>query len=356
MNKFALMFAAAVVVPSAQAQQVQVQQPAPVAPAREEAADGQEQAIREVIASFKTAFDKADADTIAALCAEDAQVVGPEGNAVKGRAAILQQFQTYFAENPGATVELDVQSLRFLTPDVAQEEGVARVTTSPDAEPGESRYSVLYVRKDGKWLQQEVRDYPSAAAVAEGTEAADAAEIAFENPMSRLDWLIGEWVDESPTQVITHRCRYILGGKYIVREYSTSYDENDSVSGAHVIGYDPQSGLIKSWGFDAEGSHGEALWTRDGDRWVIKMNGVLGDGRTVSATQILEKINNNSLRMVSLERTLGDTMAPDRDEVILVRKPLDPGVIEEAAPAPEEAAPAPAAAPEAATSSAPSSP
>ena len=301
-------------------------------PAAPDAATPQDQAIREMIGSFKAAFDKADAAAIAAMHAEDAQVIGPEGNAVKGREAIQQQFESYFGENPGATVELEVTSLKFLTPDVAQEEGVAKVKSADSDEARPSRYSVLYVKKDGKWQQQEVRDYPEAGRADEGIPEAEES-IDFENPLTQLDWLIGEWVDESPTQIISHRCRYILGGKFIVREYSTSYDEDETVSGAHVIGYDAQSGLIKSWGFDAEGSHGKAFWTRDGDRWVIKMEGVLGDGRTVSATQILDRINNDTLRMISLERTLGDTMAPDRDEIILVRKPPEPAGIDEAAPA-----------------------
>lgn len=301
--------------------------------------DPQDLPIRQMIGSFKAAFDKADAAAIAAMHAEDAQVIGPEGNAVKGREAIQKQFESYFGENPGATVELEVTSLKFLTPDVAQEEGVAKVKPAGSEEARPSRYSVLYVKKDGKWQQQEVRDYPEAVAAEEGMPEEEEA-IDFENPLSQLDWLIGEWVDESPTQIISHRCRYILGGKYIVREYSTSYDGNETVSGVHVIGYDAQSGLINSWGFDAEGSHGKAFWTRDGERWVLKMEGVLGDGRTVSATQILDRVNNDTLRMISLERTLDDTMAPDRDEIFLVRKPPEPAGVDEAAPAEAEAIPA----------------
>ena len=306
------------------------------------AADPQDTAIRQMIDSFKVAFDKADAATIAAMHAEDAQVIGPDGNAVKGRDAIQKQFETYFGENPGASLELEVASLKFLTPEVAQEEGVAKVKRADEEEPRSNRYSVLYVKKDGKWLQQEVRDYPQATAEeAAGMPEAEES-LTFDNPLSQLDWLIGEWVDESPNQIISHRCRYILGGKYIVREYSTSYNQEETVNGVHVIGYDAQTGLIKSWGFDAEGSHGKAFWTRDGNRWVIKMEGVLGDGRTVSATQVLDQVNNDTLRMVSLERTLGDTMAPDRDEVILVRKPPAPAGIDEAAPAEVEPAAEPA--------------
>lgn len=305
------------------------------APPADRSAD--EKAVRAQIAAFKAAFDKGDPKAVAALYAPEGRVVGPDGTAVTGRDAVAEQFKTYFAENPGATIEVRPESIRFLGADVAQEEGVAIVKPADGSEPRPSRYCVLYVKQGEQWLQHEVRDYTQPAAAAES-----ASEVELVNPLSELDWLIGEWVDESPEAVVRHTCRYILGRRYILREYNTQRQGEAAVEGFHLIGYDPQAGVIRSWGFDAEGSRGEAAWSREGDRWVIKMTGVLGDGTTVSATQLVERVNNDTMKLSSIERTIGGETAPSREDVFMVRKPPEPS-IPDAAPAEAKPAAAPAA-------------
>ena len=92
------------------------------------------------------------------------------------------------------------------------------------------------------------------------------------------------------------------------------------------IGWDPQSGQIKSWLFDSNGGHGEGLWTRTGDKeWVVKAQGVLRDGRPTSATQIHTIINKDSVKTSSIDRIIGGQVAPDIADVVMVRKPPQPG-------------------------------
>ena len=92
-------------------------------------------------------------------------------------------------------------------------------------------------------------------------------------------------------------------------------------SGTMFIGWDPQSGQIKSWLFDSNGGHGEGLWTRTGDKeWVVKAQGVLRDGRPTSATQIHTIINKDSVKTSSIDRIIGGQVAPDIVDVVMVRK------------------------------------
>jgi hypothetical protein len=91
------------------------------------------------------------------------------------------------------------------------------------------------------------------------------------------------------------------------------------------IGWDPQSGQIKSWLFNSEGGHGEGMWNRTGDNeWVIKATGVLRDGRPTSATQIQTMVNKDSVKVSSIDRIIGGVVAPDITDVIMVRKPPQP--------------------------------
>jgi uncharacterized protein (TIGR02246 family) len=316
--------AVAVLLTAAATATARQQPPATPAPSADEAG------VRKVIADFNTAFDKADAAALAELFTDDGQVVGPDGVPAKGKKAIAEQYTEFFKQNPGAKIEVTTESIRFLAPGVAQEEGTSVVHPADGGEPFRDRYSVIYLLRDGKWLQHEVRDYPTNDAEAQ----ARADAVALDDPMSQFDWMIGDWVDESAEATITHSCRYILNGRFLLREYSAQRANEATVEGLHLIGYDSQSGLFKSWGFDGEGSRGEATWAREGDRWVIKMEGVLGDGRSVSATQILERVNKDAIKMSAVERTIDGELAPDRDEITLVRKP----------PAPPESTPAAAAA------------
>ena len=42
--------------------------------------------------------------------------------------------------------------------------------------------------------------------------------------------------------------------------------------GTQRIGWDPVAGQFRSWDFDSQGGYSEGLWSRDGDRWIIKMS------------------------------------------------------------------------------------
>lgn len=58
-------------------------------------------------------------------------------------------FQDVFAASPGAKIEITTESLRFLAPDVAEEEGRSKVVPADDGSPVLSRYGVLYVKQGG---------------------------------------------------------------------------------------------------------------------------------------------------------------------------------------------------------------
>ena len=113
-------------------------------------------------------------------------------------------------------------------------------------------------------------------------------------------------------------------------------------SGTMFIGWDPQSGQIKSWVFDSEGGHGEGLWTRVSEnRWIVKAHGVTRDGRPNSATQIHTVVGKDSVNTDSIDRILGGEIAPDVLNVLMVRQPPPPGDDAKPAATPGQSAPTP---------------
>ena len=56
-------------------------------------------------------------------------------------------------------LESKVQEIQFLTPDVARVEGQTRLSTDTGDATEFTRFSSLLVKRDGKWLVAEIREY-----------------------------------------------------------------------------------------------------------------------------------------------------------------------------------------------------
>jgi uncharacterized protein (TIGR02246 family) len=70
--------------------------------------------------AFVDAFEKGDAKAAAAFWAEDGDYVDVNGRHLQGRSTIENAFKDFFAENKGLQLRIDVNSIRFLTPDIAR--------------------------------------------------------------------------------------------------------------------------------------------------------------------------------------------------------------------------------------------
>ena len=140
-----------------------------------------------------------------------------------------------------------------------------------------------------------------------------------------LEWMVGDWVDEGSEAKVTAQVRWADNRSYLVRHYTVEVAGAKAVSGTMFVGWDPQTGQIKSWVFDSEGGHGEGLWTRASEsQWVVKAHGVLRDGRPTSATQVHTVVNKHSAKTHSIDRIIGGVIAPDVPEILMVRKPPAP--------------------------------
>ena len=74
------------------------------------------------------------------------------------------------------------------------------------------------------------------------------------------------------------------------------------LSGTQRIGWDPLKRQFKTWIFDSEGGHGEGYWTRTGNQWVIKAEGVSQDGQPASVTNIITRLGKDRMNWQSTEQ------------------------------------------------------
>src|SRR6185295_3313753 len=125
-----------------------------------------EAAIRKSDDAYVEAYNKHDAKALAALWSPKTVYVDPEtGNEAVGREEIEKEFAETFNGLKDAKLEVDVKSIRFLSPNVALESGVVRVVR-PKEKADESTYSALFVKRDGKWLLDRVKEEETPAAPA----------------------------------------------------------------------------------------------------------------------------------------------------------------------------------------------
>ena len=259
---------------------------------------------------------------------DESMIVDPDGNATRGKAAVAAMYEAAFKENPGLKLESSVQDIRFLTPDLVRVEGKARLSATRGDAAEFTGFTTLLARRDGKWRIAEIHEYSEPA-----------EEVSPYERLKELEWMVGEWVEESDKAKARSTVRWSDNQSFLVRNYSIEVQGEKPSTGTMIIGWDPQSGQIKSWLFNSEGGHGEGLWTRTSEKeWVVKASGVLRDGRPTSATQIQTLINKDSVKVSSIDRIIGGVVAPDIVDMVMVRKPPQPGA---AAPRPGAGAGAP---------------
>lgn len=244
-----------------------------------------EDAIRKAIAGYTDAFNKKDAKALGALWTENGVHVNREsGERIESRSKIEADLVQVFKTSPNLKLTVNVDRVRMINKDVAQIEGTTAVGTA-DAEPNVSTFSAIAVSSEGKWLIDTIEE----SSLPVPATAYDA--------LSPLEWLVGKWVDNADGVTVETTFRWTEEKSFMIRSFTTQTAEGDSSRGTQIIGWDPQSQQIRSWSFNSDGSFGEAIWSRNGDDWVIKSTQVLTDGRSASGNYLLSRSGTDAIQI-----------------------------------------------------------
>ena len=272
-----------------------------------------EKAVRATVDGYVAAYNQRNATALATFFTEDATLIDSENNATSGREAITQEFADSFAEPSTYTLRTEIERVRPITRDVAEADGVARLVAPKEATIAK-RFVAILARQNESWKIAEIRDYPAPANTVTPSER-----------LKELEWMIGEWVDESEDVQITSIGRWGQNKAFLIRDFSVKVKGEPDSGGLMILAWDPQLEQIKSWIINADGGRGEGTWTRATDtQWVVKAHGSTGDGLGTSATQVISLINKDAIRTSSTERIVGGELARDVEDVIMVRKPPAP--------------------------------
>jgi len=263
--------------------------------------------VRQSIREYVELFNKHDAAAVAARWTTDAVSVDLKtGQRTVGREALQKDFERVFKENPGVRLAGRIDYLRMIRPDVALAEGEATLLL-PDAEPTRSDFTAVLVKEGGQWLisssdEGEVPTPPSAY-----------------DALKKLEWLVGSWHDQTEGAQVNTTVRWSAKQSFLIRSFKAQFEDGDVVEGTQVIGWDPQNKEIRTWTFNSDGSFGEGTMSKNGDEWMIKMTHVTSDGSLAAATQVLTRIDDNTLQIRKIGETVDGEPVPAAEPVTVVR-------------------------------------
>jgi hypothetical protein len=248
-------------------------------------------AIRSAAAAYREALAKGDTNAVKAAWTADGDIVDGWGKRLRPQDMDTLDGGPAAATKPRPEFRQSESQLRFITADVAVEDGTVDVVLPGMRTPIEGWFTAIWVRSGDAWKLAGLRE-------SERPAVADADMLAD------LDWLVGEWVlsVEVPAEqtgggkpaapaAMEMIVRWDAGRTFLVREVrvpvaATDDDATNLVEVHQRIGWDPLVRRIRSWSFSSDGSRGEATWFRDGDSWVAVQTAVLPEGRQETAVNI----------------------------------------------------------------------
>lgn len=257
------------------------------------------------------AFNSGDSAGLAAMFLEDGEVVDENGTVTETRAEIEALFRRFFEKFPKATLEMEVTDARAVGDEVVIEEGIRRITADQAAAAAQVRYVAVRTKQGDAWPIASYREF-----------ADDPLPTAAEM-LAPLDWLVGEWVDESPEGNTKISYQWSEDGNFLLGEYNLSVAGQAAAKSVQRIGWDPVEGELRSWTFDSDGGFSEGSWMATDDGWLVKSEATLPDGGTGSATITIRQNDADHFVVESTDRMVAGAEEPDF-KLVIARKPPTP--------------------------------
>jgi uncharacterized protein (TIGR02246 family) len=306
-------------------------------PATSPSASAPEDGLRATLTEYVAAYNRHDAAALAATWTEEGVYEdGQSGERLAGQDTIRHDFAALFSQRDDLSLTAQIDRIRLIRPDVAHVTGQA-VTAAPDQSPRASRFVAVLVRERGRWLLDSVTEtlLPAENAALDrsqhveflGGQAPDDGESetpppATDAPRDRLrdlQFLVGRWLDDSGDARVTTRGYWSANRSFLIRCYQMETGDGWTHQGSQVIGWDPRQQRVRCWMFDVDGAFGEGTWTQGEDGWIVKYRQVLADGRRAGGTQVISRVDDETLTIQSMGQEIEGVTLPASEPIRVVR-------------------------------------
>jgi uncharacterized protein (TIGR02246 family) len=255
------------------------------------------------------AFNAGDSTALGTMFIGDAELVDENGNVTETRAEITALFKRFFERFPQAVLELEVTDARAVGDELVIEEGVRRITADQGAAAAQVRYAAVRMKDGDRWPIASYREFSD-------DPLPTPAEM-----LAPLDFLVGDWVDESPEGRTQIHYQWSEDGNFLVGDYNLSVGGQPTSRSTQRIGWDPVENRLRSWTFDSDGGFSEGEWMATDDGWLVKSEATLPDGTTGSATVSIRPADQDHFVVESTDRIVAGGEEPDFKLVIARRPP-----------------------------------
>jgi uncharacterized protein (TIGR02246 family) len=266
-----------------------------------------EVAIRKTAAQYMEALKRGDAPALVAAWTADGDYVDSNGSVFKAHDLIKKQFPagSVAREREPREIAIPLSTIRFITGDVAIEDGVSQVRSAGDEGARVGRYTVVWKKRGGRWLVDSVREasVPPANA-ANAPSPADAR-------LTDLAWLIGDWTGRSSKMAYEISASFLEGERVLELKSTVLVDNRRVLVGTEYITRETATGAIKSCAIDSAGGHGEGRWTVDENIWTVDTMGALADGKMLESTNVYTPHDDGTVTWSVLDVKVDGQEVPD---------------------------------------------
>ena len=259
--------------------------------------------VRGMLLEYLRAFRSRDAAAVAACWSESADNRSLDsGEETHGREQVEQVFQTLFAEDASAEIDLDIEEIRPLGGDVAVVDGISQLSFST-GDATASRFSAIVMKKDGRWMLESVRE-----------AATELPETSRGYAIRRVGEFAGRWEAVTGRQDVSTHAFWTAGGGFLVRSHTMQAETGDREI-TEIIGWDPVRQGIRSWSFTSDGGFAEGSWTLDDDHFDVLLDGTTAKGELVSGRLTITRLGPDDLR-VDMEGSAIAELLPPTGEMV----------------------------------------
>ena len=251
-------------------------------------------AIRQASANYIAAIRQGDAEKIAACWTPEGDFIDSTGRAANGRE--LSQAAARAHQDESAALAPTVDSIRFITADVAIEDGTIELKGADVKGAETTHFTAVWVRRDGKWLLDSVR------------EAAGVKQT-HQDKLRALEWLVGDWRSEGDSSAqVEASCNWNAEKNYLLREIRIRPESGPVHAVSQRMGWDPRTKQIRIWTFDAAGGFGEGVWNQEGNAWVVATKAVTADGKSAKSVNTYTRVNEDAFLWESISAVDGEQL------------------------------------------------